>query len=78
LDEDFHSHSATHADEPSVDHMADPDPIGNAVPTWSDPIYPPDGASPPDELLLMYFEWMGTHKVTDACAKAVYTLLIHG
>jgi hypothetical protein len=79
LDEAFDAHSASLADEPSVDHVAEPDPIGNAVPTWSDPVYPPNGADPPDiilgELLLMYFEWMGTHKVTDACAKAVYTLL---
>ena len=34
---------------------------------------------PPDiilgELMLIYFEWMGSHKVTDACAKDAYTLL---
>jgi hypothetical protein len=23
----------------------------------------------------MFFEWMNAHKVTDACAKSVYTLL---
>ena len=34
---------------------------------------------PPDillgELLLYYFEWMSTQKVTDACSKNVYNLL---
>ena len=55
------------------------DPIGDAVPTWSDPVYPVNGDPPPDiilgELLLMYFEWMGTHRDTDASAKAVYAML---
>jgi hypothetical protein len=55
------------------------DPIAEAVPTWSDPVFPANGDAPPDillgELLLMYFEWMGTHKETDASAKAVYGLL---
>ena len=68
---------ADRANAPSADDIADP--IVDKVPTWSDPVYPTNVEVPPDiilgELLLMYFEWMGTHKVTDACAKAVYTLL---
>ena len=28
------------------------------------------------ELFLLYFEWMSVHKVTDACAKGVYTLML--
>ena len=36
-------------------------------------------SEPPDiilgELMLIYLEWMGSHKVTDACAKDAYTLL---
>jgi hypothetical protein len=74
LHDDF---DAAEADAPAAEPM--PDPIADAVPTWSDVVYPPDGEKPPDiilgELLLMYFEWMNTHKVTDACAKAAYTLL---
>jgi hypothetical protein len=58
--------------------MAPEDVIRGRVPTWDDPVFPQD-EPPPDiilgELMLMYFEWMGSHKVTDACAKAAYTLL---
>lgn len=46
---------------------------------WNDPVYRDDDTPTPDillgELLLMFFEWMHAHKVTDACAKSVYTLL---
>jgi hypothetical protein len=49
------------------------------VPTWDDPVFPPGGEDPPDlllgELMLMYFEWMGTTKVADAAAKGVYKIL---
>jgi hypothetical protein len=87
MDENFAAYDPPAEDAPMADpnaddvHMPDSmaDPIADAVPTWADPVYPNNGARPPDiilgELMLMYFEWMGTHKVTDACAKAVYTLL---
>jgi hypothetical protein len=58
--------------------MAPEDVIRARVPTWDDPVFPQDEPAPDiilGELLLMYFEWMGSHKVTDACAKAAYTLL---
>ena len=81
MEENNAVYSAHQDAEPSADNNAHPDadPIADAVPTWADPVYPSDGAPNPDiilgELLLMYFEWMGTHKVTDACAKAVFALL---
>lgn len=28
------------------------------------------------ELVMTYYEWMSTHKVTDACAKAVHSILV--
>jgi len=59
--------------------QAPSDILQDAVPTWNDRVFPEDGESPPDillgELLLMYFEWMSAHKVTDACAKSAYALL---
>jgi hypothetical protein len=65
-------------DVPVQDHPPT-DTIKEAVPTWDDPVFSADADPPPDillgELLLMYFEWMGTYKVTDVCAKAAYTLL---
>jgi hypothetical protein len=46
---------------------------------WHDTVYNEDSANPDitlGELLLVYFEWMSVHKVTDASAKAVYDLLL--
>lgn len=62
-----------------VEHAPEPEPAGFAVPGWDEPIYQ-DTDDPPDdillgELVLMFFEWMHAHKVTDACAKSIYTLL---
>lgn len=42
-------------------------------------VYKADSANPDitlGELLLVYFEWMSVHKVTDAAVKAVYNLLL--
>lgn len=50
-------------------------------PSWGERVYRDDAESADDpditlgELLLLYFEWMTAHKVTDACARAVYNLL---
>jgi hypothetical protein len=46
---------------------------------WNDRIYNDHSINPDitlGELLLVYFEWMSVHKVTDAAAKAVYNLLL--
>jgi len=46
---------------------------------WDEKVYSEDCATPDitlGELLLLYFEWMSVHQVTDACAKAVYSLLL--
>ena len=55
------------------------DVILDAMPTWNDPVFPEDGEKPPDiilgELILLYFEWMNAHKVTDACAKGAVTFM---
>jgi hypothetical protein len=60
-------------------HRPPPDVIRGAIPTWDDRVFPEDGEPPPDiilgELLLVYFEWMGTHKVTNECAQAAYRLM---
>lgn len=45
---------------------------------WDDPIAHNPAADDPvllGELLLYFFEWAASHKVTDACAKAVHSLL---
>ena len=42
-------------------------------------VYKEDSANPDitlGELLLVYFEWMSVHKVTEASAKAVYTIML--
>ena len=46
---------------------------------WEDQIYNGEHENPDislGEVLLLYFEWMSVHKVTDACAQAVYTIMI--
>ena len=80
MHDDVKAESAPAEETPPSEWTVPPvDPIGEAVPTWSDPVYPVNGDPPPDiilgELLLMYFEWMGTHRDTDASAKAVYAML---
>lgn len=65
-------------DDLSAGPDADPDVADVPLPSgWNDPVHPLNDA-PPDillgELTLMFFEWVNAHKVTDACAKSVYTL----
>ena len=46
---------------------------------WEDQIYNGEQENPDislGEVLLLYFEWMSVHKVTDACAQAVYTIMV--
>lgn len=70
---DTEDESMPPADLPPKDILRD------TVPTWDDPIFPENGAPPPDivlgELMLMYFEWMGTTKVADAAAKGAYQIM---
>jgi hypothetical protein len=78
--------AASHVDPSAADN--DPPPVlppppvdiyQDATPTWNDPVFPLNGEKPPDiilgELLLIYFEWMSAHKVTDACAEACATMM---
>jgi hypothetical protein len=53
--------------------------IFDTLPSWNDKVWVDDDQAPPDvilgELMLMYFEWMGTFKPPDASAKAVYGVM---
>jgi hypothetical protein len=79
----WHQQDHEMAHMPSEEQLhPDPLPVNvilEALPSWGDPVFPADGEPPPDillgELMLMYFEWMGVFKESDASGKAVYALL---
>jgi hypothetical protein len=54
-----------------------PIPVGPTIDGWFNPVYNPDDPHSDitlGELLIMFFEWMTTYTVTDACAKGAYTI----
>jgi hypothetical protein len=55
-----------------------PPQIGPSIDGWFNPVYNPDDERSSitlGELLILFFEWMTAHTVTDACARGVYTIL---